>query len=53
VRFRFPAGEGSSLHLLHEFGRVIETRYAGEYCEVEADVPESLKRRLAGYLLDT
>jgi len=53
VRFRFPAGEGSSLHLLHEFGRVVETRYAGEYCEVEADVPESLKRRLASYLLDS
>jgi GTP-binding protein HflX len=52
ARFRFPAGEGSGLHLLHEFGRVIETHYTGEYCEVEADVPESLKRRLASHLLN-
>jgi GTP-binding protein HflX len=44
--FRLPAGDGASLALLHEFGRVIETRYRGEYCELEAEVPESLKRRL-------
>jgi GTP-binding protein HflX len=52
VKFRFPACEGSSLHILHEFGRVVTTGYIGEYCEVEADVPESLKRRLAGYLIE-
>jgi GTPase len=52
VRFRFPAGEGSSLHLLHEFGSVIAVSYAGEYCEVEADVPQSLKRRLARYVFE-
>ncbi len=46
--FRFPAGDGASLALLHEFGRVIETRYQGEYCELEAEVPESLRRRLEG-----
>ena len=44
--FRMPAGDGARLALLHEFGRVIETRYLGEECEVEAEVPESLKRRL-------
>jgi len=44
--FRLRAGDGARLALLHEFGRVIETRYVGEDCEVEAEVPESLKRRL-------
>lgn len=50
--FRFPFAEGSDLHLLHEFGRVHSTRYANEYCEVEAEVSASLKRRLSEYLAD-
>jgi len=44
--FRLRAGDGARLALLHELGRVIEIRYNGEDCEVEAEVPESLKRRL-------
>ncbi len=48
---RIPAGEGSTLHMLHEWGRVSSIRYSGEYCEVEAEVPESLKRTLADYLI--
>ncbi len=43
---RLPAGDGATLALLHEFGRVLETRYQGEMCEVRAEVPESLERRL-------
>jgi len=35
------------LALLHEFGRVLSTRYTGEGCEIEADIPQSLERRLA------
>ncbi len=50
-RFRFPIGEGSPLHLLHEGARVIATRYIGDFCEIEAVVPESLKRRLKPYLI--
>jgi GTPase len=50
-RFRFAAGEGAPLHWLHEYGNVTSTRYAGEMCEVEATVPESVKRRLKGYLV--
>jgi GTP-binding protein HflX len=42
---RLAAGDGASLALLHEFGRVLETRYNGETCEVEAEIPESLQRR--------
>jgi GTP-binding protein HflX len=46
--FRLPAGDGATLALLHEFGRVTASHYTGEYCEVEAEIPESLKRRLEG-----
>jgi GTP-binding protein HflX len=49
--FRFPAGEGAPLHMLHEFGRVTDTRYMGDTCEVRALAPESIKRRLAKYLV--
>jgi GTP-binding protein HflX len=45
--FRLSAGDGASMALLHEFGQVLETRYDGEYCEIEAEIPESLQPRLA------
>jgi GTP-binding protein HflX len=48
ARFRLPLGDGATLALLHEYGRVLETRYGEEWCEVESEIPESLKRRLAG-----
>jgi GTP-binding protein HflX len=44
--FRLSAGDGASLALLHEFGQVLQKRYCGEYCELEAEIPESLQRRL-------
>jgi GTP-binding protein HflX len=43
---RVSAGDGATLALLHQFGVVLETNYKGEVCEVLADVPESLDRRL-------
>ena len=43
---RVAAGDGATLALLHEFGRVLSTRYDGDWCEIEAEVPESLSRRL-------
>ena len=43
---RLPAGDGATLAMLHEFGRVLSTRYEDDACEVDAEVPESLKRRL-------
>jgi GTP-binding protein HflX len=46
--FRFRAGDGATLALLHEFGKVQAVRYEGEECEVEADVPESVRARLGG-----
>ena len=49
--FRFPLSEGAPVHLLHERARVIATRYGEEYCEIDAEVPESIRRRLAKYLV--
>jgi len=51
VRFRLPAGEGALLHLLYERARVVASRYDGELCDVEAEVPESIRRRLANYVV--
>jgi GTP-binding protein HflX len=48
ARFRLPLGDGATMALLHEYGRVLETRYGEDWCEVESEIPESLKRRLAG-----
>lgn len=44
--FHLSAGDGARIALLHEYGRVLETRYSGNECEIEAEVPESLRRRL-------
>jgi 50S ribosomal subunit-associated GTPase HflX len=49
--FRFPIAEGRPLHMLHEHARVTSTKYTGDGCEVEAAVPESIKRRLKKYLV--
>ena len=46
ARFRLPAGDGATIALLHEFGRVLETKFNEESCEIEAEIPESLNRRL-------
>jgi GTP-binding protein HflX len=42
-----PAGDGATLSMLHEFGRVLSTHYEGELCHVDAEVPSSLARRLS------
>ena len=52
ARFRLAAGDGASMHLLHEFGRVLNTQYDEEHCIVEADVSQSLKDRLAEYAVE-
>ena len=51
-RFRIPAGEGSLIHLLHERAKVLSSQYREDVCELEAEVPESIKRRLSGYLVE-
>lgn len=51
VRLVLPAGEGRLLNLLHQYGKVLGTRFDGDTWEVEAEAPESLRRKLAGYIL--
>jgi GTP-binding protein HflX len=52
ARFRLPASEGSLIHLLHECARVLTTRYEDGGCLIEAEVPESVKRRLSRYSVE-
>ena len=52
ARFRIPAGNGSAMNLLHERAKVTATRYTDEFYEIEAEAPESVRRRLREYLAD-
>jgi GTPase len=49
--FRLPIERGAEISLLHERGRVLSTRYSESHCEVEVEVPESVKMRLREYIL--
>ncbi len=53
VRFRIPSRDGAAIALLHEYGRVRAEDYDGNLCEIEAEAPESLRRRLNRYLIRT
>jgi len=48
--FRFSVSDLAPLNLLHENAQVTSTRYDEKGCDVEALVPESIKRRLKPYL---
>ena len=50
AHFRVPLSDGAVLHELHERGRVLSKEYSDDFCEVDAEVPESLRRELAGFL---
>jgi GTP-binding protein HflX len=45
---QLPSGDGATMAMLHEFGRVLSTRYleGGEQVEVQVELPESIQRRL-------
>ena len=51
VRFRFPLTAGANISLVHEAGRVIDVCYSSDWCEIEADVPESVRLSLAEFVL--
>ncbi|MBV9039243.1 MAG: GTPase HflX [Acidobacteriaceae bacterium] len=51
-RFRFPLGEGGALSLLHDRAAVISKHYGEDFCEVVADTPESIRNRLAEFIVD-
>ncbi len=51
ARFHIPLRDGASIALIHECGKVLSERYHGNSCEIEADAPESLRRRLRRYVM--
>ncbi len=50
-RFRLPISEGRALHLLHERAAVVSQEYEGDFCNVLADTPESIRKRLAEFAI--
>lgn len=46
AHLQLSAGDGATLAMLHEFGRVLDLRYHEDRVEVDAEIPESLERRL-------
>lgn len=51
-RFRLPLGEGRALHLLHDKAAIVSKRYEDEYCEIVADVPQSIRNRLVEFAVE-
>jgi GTP-binding protein HflX len=51
VRFRFPPAQAGKVSLLHDGGKVLDIHYSDAGCEVEAEVPESLRGRLENFLI--
>ncbi len=52
-RFQIPLAEGADIALLHSAARVLREAYNELSCEIEAEVPESIRRRLARYVVAT
>lgn len=50
--FRIPATEGSVLHELYELGKVLTRELKDGNYDVVAEVPESLRHRLARYMIE-
>jgi GTPase len=51
-RFRLPLGEGRALSLLHDRAAIISQHYGEDFCEVVADTPESIRNRLAEFIVE-
>jgi GTPase len=52
-RFKIPLAAGADIALLHSSARVLREDYDELTCEVEAEVPESIRRKLARYVVST
>ena len=50
VRLRLPLGEAARISMIHDLGRVLETRYVEDRCEMDVEIPESLRQRLSGFV---
>ena len=46
LRFRIPSSDGRNLSLVHACGRVLHSEVLGDHFLVDAEIPESLARRL-------
>lgn len=49
--FLIPLAAGSDIALLHRSARVLREEYNESLCEIEAAVPESIRRKLARYVV--
>ncbi len=52
VTFRIPSSDGSVINLLHERARVLQRAYRDDICEMDVEVPESIKRGLARFIVE-
>lgn len=50
TRLRLPLSEGARISMVHDLGRVLQTKYVGDVCEMEVEIPESLLRRFGEYV---
>ncbi|MDX2267311.1 MAG: GTPase HflX [Bryobacter sp.] len=51
IRLELAAEDGATLHLLHEYGRVLRQEFRDAVCELEVDAPLSLRRQLKSFEL--
>ena len=53
TRLRLALGDGARISMLHELGRVLETTYVGDSCEMDVEMPESLRHRLSDFIVES
>jgi GTP-binding protein HflX len=49
--FRFKVSDGARIAQVHAAGRVLESHFDDELCQLRAEVPESLRTRLAEFVV--
>lgn len=52
TEFRIPTSDPASIALVHEHGQIYQIRYVDDLCVIDANVSESLRRRLASFIHD-
>ena len=53
VTFRIPTEKGAAIALAHERGKVLAEVYDKDSCVMEVQAPESLRRRLRQYRVES
>jgi GTP-binding protein HflX len=49
--FRFDVSDGARIAMVHAHGRILDSRFGEDFCELRAEVPESFRSRLAGFVV--